>query len=242
MTTGAGDRATPRLYVLAPSHFCERARWALDQAGVAYVEERWALGPHALHARRLTAPRTCLPILDIGTRVIQDSSAILDWCALPGCLPELERRFAERIGPLVRRYLYAALLNEPASNVLDILLDGVPAVEAGLARITWPVVRQAMIAGMGAQAEQRPGLAREIAGALAWFGNHVAGRPYIVGDEFGRADLTAASLLAPLARPKERPLYQMARLPEDAEAALAAWRETEALRWVLRVYADHRCC
>ena len=49
----------PQLFVLPPSHYCERARWALDHVDVVYREERWAVGLHVPRARRL-AKRTTL--------------------------------------------------------------------------------------------------------------------------------------------------------------------------------------
>lgn len=229
----------PRLYVLPPSHFCERARWALDHAGIAYEEERWAVGPHAERARRI-APGSSLPILDTGRQVIQGSDAILDWCAMPGGDPELERRFVERIGPLVRRFLYAGLLNDPDGHVLDLLLDGVAPAEAALARPTWPATRQVMIARMGAEAWRLPSLATEVAEVLGWFGRHLDGRSYLSGDGFGRAELTAASLLAPLARPDVSPLYGRIRMPDDIQSALTQWAEAPALAWVGRIYRRHR--
>lgn len=67
----------PRLIVLGPSHYCERARWALDHAGIDYREIHWAVGPHLPLARRL-APKSTLPILDTGDEIIQGSDRILD--------------------------------------------------------------------------------------------------------------------------------------------------------------------
>lgn len=229
----------PRLYVLGPSHFCERARWALDYAGIAYEEERWAIGPHALHARRIAA-RSSLPILDTGAGIIQGSDALLDWCGIPDGDRELERRFVEEVAPLVRRYRYAGLLNDPDSKVLDILLDGVDPAEATLARLAWPATRRMMIAGMRTQAEHLPDLDCQIAEALAWFGDVLADRRYLVGARFGRADLTAASLLSPLARPEACPLYRQVQTSTAIEERLDEWSQAPALRWVEQMYTEHR--
>ena len=110
----------PRLYVLPPSHFCERARWGLDHMGVAYVEEPWAVGVHVLLARRL-APATTLPILDVGTEIIQGSDRILDWTGIKGGNPDLEERFESRIGVLVRQFitLPRSLIIAPALEMLS---------------------------------------------------------------------------------------------------------------------------
>jgi glutathione S-transferase len=68
------------------------------------------------------------------------------------------------------------------------------------------------------------------------------GHPYLVGDRFGRADLTLAALSAPLWQPPEH----CTRWPRD-EAYPARLRElrTELGRWrardhVLRMYREHR--
>ena len=188
---------SPRLFVLPPSHYCERARWALDRMDVAYTEEPWAVGLHAPLARRV-APRTTLPILHTGREVIQGSGRILDWTGMPGTDPDLEERFESRIGVLVRQFLYAAVLHDPRSGVRDILLEGVPRPQARLARLAWPVTCCLMIAGMNARPTLIPDLEEKLAVELDWFDGRIGDRGHLVGDRLGRADITAASLLAPL--------------------------------------------
>ena len=51
------------LLTLPPSHYCERARWALDLSQIPYDEERLAPGFHILRAKRLGASTTSLPLL-----------------------------------------------------------------------------------------------------------------------------------------------------------------------------------
>ena len=228
-----------RLLVLAPSHFCERARWALDHAGINYREVRCAPGPHVVFAKRL-APDTSLPIFLTGTQVIQGSDRILAWTGISGNDPDLEGRFERWVGPLVRRYFYSALLHDPSSNIREILLDGVPGPQALMGRLLWPLTRQRMVRAMEARSDARPGLERQVEAALDWFDAQVVGRQYLVGDHFGRADITAASLLAPLVRPAACPLYRQTRLPFAAEDALRGWRKRRSLVWVERIYAEHR--
>jgi glutathione S-transferase len=229
----------PRLIVLAPSHYCERARWALEHAGLAYREERWAVGLHVRRAKRI-APRSALPILVAGDTVVQGSGAILDWTGLPGGLPDLERRFEERIGVLVRQFIYAAMLGDPASGVREALFDGLDPGEARLAGLLWPVTRRLMALGMNARPALVPRLQREVEGELDWFEGRLGDRAYLDGDGFGRADITAASLLAPLARPAACPLYRRVRWPEGPARTLTAWSARPSLRWAYAVYERHR--
>ena len=229
----------PRLIVLPPSHYCERARWALDRAGIAYTEERWAVGLHVPLAKRLKVG-TGLPILDTGAEIIQGSDRILDWTGLPGADAAVERRLEARVAPLVRQYLYGATLDDPRSGVQAVLFDGVPAWQAALGRLAWPVTRRLMIQGMNARAALVPALERDLAAELDWFEGVLDGRRHLAGDRFGRADIPAASLLAPLARPAACPIYRRVALPPSVEEALARWNARPSLRWVERTYAEHR--
>jgi glutathione S-transferase len=235
----------PRLIVFAPSHYGERARWALDRAGVVYREERWAPGPHAVLARRLGLRATTTPILDLGDgRPIQGSGSILDWTGLAGADPALERQFEPEIGPLVRQFVYAALLGDPRSGVRDVLLAGTSPRQAAIGRLIWPGLRRLMMQGMQAKPALLPDLTARMADRLAWFERVVRERgPHLSGAAFGRADLTAASLLAPLAAPAGCPvrsLYREVRFPPAVADTLARWREEPALTWVAEAYARSR--
>ena len=46
------------LSTLSPSHYCGRARWALDHCGIEYDEERLAPGAHILRVRGLSGRPT----------------------------------------------------------------------------------------------------------------------------------------------------------------------------------------
>ena len=92
--TSVPDMADLRLIVLPPSHYRERARWAPDHTGVAYVEEPWTVGLHVPQACRI-APGTTLPILVADGAVIQGSDAILDWTGMLGGDAALERRLVD---------------------------------------------------------------------------------------------------------------------------------------------------
>lgn len=230
---------TPRLLVLPPSHYCERARWALDRLSIAYDEVALAVGPHLWLARR-HAPRPHLPILVVGATAIQGSDAILGWLRLDGSAPAIESRLVQRTGVLVRRLLYAATLSEPDADLRAVLFDGVSPRQRRIADLLWPVTRRAMIHGMQAQPHLLPSLLAELEAELDWIDRERAGCRYLVGVQFGRADLTAASLLAPLARPAVAcPLYRT-RLSRRAEALLDHLYMHPTLEWVRTIYQQHR--
>ena len=229
----------PTLYVLPPSHYCERARWGLDHAGLAFKETGWVAGLHAPLARRI-APGTGLPILRIGRTTIQGSGAILDWAGLPTADPDLEGRLEGRIGALVRQMIYSGTLEEPDCPVKAALFHEVPSWQAWLGGAIWPLTRRAMIAGMKADARRLPDIADRLARELDGLDRKIGSRRYFAGDRFGRADITAASLLAPLSCPAELPLYRAIKMPARLDAILKDWASRPSLVWTNAVYGLHR--
>ena len=64
----------PVLYVFAISHYCEKARWALEYLGVEYEIRYLAPGIHIKVARKLGAAGTSLPMLPVAGRGLQGSA------------------------------------------------------------------------------------------------------------------------------------------------------------------------
>ncbi len=245
----------PVLYVFAISHYCEKARWALDYLGVRYDIRYLAPGLHSLAARRLGARRSALPILEAAGELVQGSGKIIDWAeALPGsagkCLtPEasrddciaIEKRLDAVAGVHARRYYYSeALVDHPAS-VRPILTADLGVLQKAVVGSTWGLVRRRMISGMDLGPAQGQESRRILDAELDWLDDSLAdGRQYLAGEQFSRADLTAASLLAPLVLPPEHPAYASLVLPPRLSAEMEHWRDRPSLGWVRRIYASHR--
>ena len=243
VTANKGQR--PILLTLAPSHYCERARWALDLTEIAYDEERLAPGVHVLRVKRLGASATSLPLLLLSDgSVCQGSDQILDWTGLHGGDPELERRLEQVTAPLIRRCLYAGLLSDPGSGIRDVLLRGTSKRQTTIGLLTWPLMRRLMASGMNAQPRFLPELIEHVDGELDWFDRVLAERgDHLVGQKFGRADLTAASLLAPVTLPQVEPVKSLSagiRWPRSLAPFLSKWSERPTLKWVRHMYEAHR--
>lgn len=240
-----GIRPRPLLLTLPPSHYCERARWALDLQGIVYDEEHLAPGTHLLRVKRLGAAATSLPLLLLEDGLLcQGSDRILDWAGLSGGDPEIERRLEQATAPLIRQCLYAGLLPDPRSGIRDVLLRGTSKRDATIGRMTWPLLRRIMAAGMNARPGLLPDLIAQVDRELDWFDRLLAERgDYLVGREFGRADLTTASLLAPVALPQVEPVKSLSagiRWPRSLAPFLARWSDRPTLKWVRYVYDAHR--
>jgi glutathione S-transferase len=200
------------------SHYCERAAWACDLKGFAYEQVALLPGLHLLSVRRL-APETHLPILVDQGRVIQDSGRIIEYLdgACPGepLTPEdaEQRRAAEQwereldgsLGAASRRVFYHHTLDRPDFLVAE-YCRGAPFWARTVYPFMFPRVARVVRAKYGVE----PGrVERDLEGMRAMFARldrELAERPFLVGDRFTRADLTLASLIAPLIRPSGHPI------------------------------------
>jgi len=246
----------PVLYVFAISHYCEKARWALDHHGVDYELRHLAPGFHVQVAQQLGAAGSSLPLLACDDVVVQGSSAIVDWAdsAVAGSpkrlgpdsgLEEecraLEQRLDDVAGVHVRRYYYSEAIVEHPESVRPIFTRDLGPAERQSLEERWEIVCRLMTGAMDLGREQWQESRRIVEGELDWLDGLLDdGRRFLLGDRFSRADVTAASLLAPLALPKEHPTYGILEVPPRARADLARWTERPALAWVRRIYREHR--
>jgi glutathione S-transferase len=247
--------ARPRLITFAASHFCEKARWALDWHGIEYDEIGWPPGLHVILGKYYGAKHRTLPIVLDGAEVVQGSGAIIDWTESKtrhrgrSLTPksnlaeaqEIERRANEIIGPHVRRLAFAEAMPSHAHLIKSALFYNATGWRRQAGNLMWPVARRIMRRmydlGPGAAAESRAKLEAE----FDWLDGKLAdGRAYLAGDRFSRADLTVASLLANFARPKQLLAQHGMKGPEALAADVNRWSERPVMRWVMAQYQAHR--
>jgi glutathione S-transferase len=245
-----------RLVTIPISHYCEKARWALERAGIPYREERHVQGIHRLAARRAGGGST-VPVLVTPERAIGESREILAWVdrhtppeqrLFPEeseTLREVERlcqRFDEELGPRGRRLLYVHMLAQ-RELVLRFNNTGVPAWEDRTLRYGWPLI----VPFLNHALDIRPGVEVEDEAAVWRELDYVAelladGRPYLCGERFGAADLTFAALSAAVVVPPVygTPLPQPEILPAQMAMLVERVREHPAGRYALALFARHR--
>lgn len=242
----------PVLITIPISHYCEKARWALERAGIEYDEEPH---PPLLHlAFTLGGETRSTPQLRLAERTISQSREIVRYAdsVKPSLFPEdpakradleaFESRCDDAFGPAVRRYAYHHLLDR-MDLLLPMFLHGVRPHERLLFHALRPIVPSAMRKAMRIDART----AERSLGVMLRFIDEVDerlrdGRPFLGGDTFTFADLTFAALGAPLVAPKEHPL----RMPSTDVAPAALARELERVRarpacqLIERLYATER--
>jgi glutathione S-transferase len=246
----------PRLITIPISHYCEKARWALERADIAYREERHVQLVHRLHARRNGGGAT-VPVLVTPQGAIGESEQILRWVdertpseqrlfpAEPRAREQVTalcRRFDRELGPRGRRLMYVHML---AQRELALRFNnaGVPRFEERAVRWGWPLIARLLRRAL----EIKPGI--EVADEAAVFGelDHVArlladGRPFLAGERFGAADLTFAAMSASVVLPPQYgvPLPQPEALAGSTGALVRRVRTHPAGRYALELFASQR--
>ncbi len=242
-----------RLITIPFSHYCEKARWALERCGVAYEEDGHLPLFHYIANIFARANRTVPAVIDGATR-ITDSTEIVAWAdskrpgtllpADPGLRTEalaLEDQLDLQLGPATRRWGYFHLL--PRTDLDDILTRGVPRWQKVALKVTRPVAVGLLKRGLKVNEAGVERSRVKIEEAFAMIEARLAdGRRYLVGDRFSVADLTFASLASPVLLPREHPfgLPPADDFPEAARTQIEAWRASPAGTFALRIYADHR--
>jgi glutathione S-transferase len=242
---------TIRLYTFTLSHFCEKARWALDRAGADYREVILMPG---FHRGRMKALGGCgqVPVLTSGARVVEGSGAILDFADSLGGVPpsdpalraealEWEGYLDREVGETLRRVLYFHLFEQPRLLVRAWSL-GAPFWAPPVYTLLRPRAVRALKRYLHIDAANVQRDEQRLLAAFARVSDHLATHPFLVGDAFSRADLTLAALSSPLLRPSEHPW----RLPDAQERIPAVGelarqlRATGAGRHVAQSYARRR--
>ena len=240
-----------RLYTFLISHFSEKVRWTLDFNRVEYEEKRLLPGPHVPTVRR-HAPKSTVPLLLHDDTVIQGSKAILDYIETHlgatrlRARPEDATRAAEiealadqAFGLGTQRIFYFSLLEHRAA-LIDLWAQGGPVWGPTFYKLAFPVLGRALRATYDVRPEpvaQAKDLFRRTFDELD---RTLASRQYLLGDTLSRADVTVASLLAPLCQPPEHPLRWPSDTPPEHATFVAEFRDRPTWAHVRRLYRDHR--
>jgi len=244
------------LITIPISHYCEKARWALDRAGVRYRERPHLQLIHWLAVRRAGGGRTA-PVLVCGDRVLADSAEIVaeadtrapdarrlypDDPAAADEVRELEREFDERLGPQGRLWMYDALRGR-RDIAIAYACTGVPAWERRVLPVAYPLVTRVIDRYLRITPDAVARSEAEVRGIFDAVAERLAdGRPYLCGDRFTAADLTFAALAAAVLMPPEYgvPLPQPDELPEPMAAVVRELRAHPAGAHALAMFRTER--
>lgn len=238
------------LYQFPISHFCEKVRWALDYKGLDYRIINLLPGAHIKLIKGM-AKKSEVPVIKHDGKTVQGSSAIISYLdqvypkrLLTPTNPtqqqmalEWEAYVDRSIGPQVRAYFYYYLLDMP-DVVIPLLVQGQPWHKKLLFRLMFRKVRRSMRSFMNLNEDTAKRSLKEIRLALRGLSERLSTSPFLAGDYFTRADLAAASLLAPFVQPEKYGLNWPDTLPHELLQTSELLKPE--LEWVARLYQDYR--
>ena len=264
-SAGAAD-GEALLVVIPVSHFCEKARWALERLGVPHRVEAHPPGFHVPAVKALgVETSTSTPVLRLPDgRVLADSRLIVRHCDTlaeqagverlfpPGLAAKVDSLCAQldaTLGGDARVVVYASALG---SSEMRRSAAAPPVSPGERFAWTWTGVSFLMTQGLmrygmginqasGAKALDRIRATFDEMGALL-----SDGRPYLLGDAFTAANLTFVALSLPVlgipygAMPHGQRPFELGPKPAQLAATEAELRDTAAGRFALRVWAEQR--
>jgi len=239
----------PKLITFPMSHYCEKSRWALEYVGIQFDEESHCPGFHKSIAS--TLPVLILP----GEDSLKQSSDIVQYADKHSVngkttnsedtkAKELVQLFDEKLGPATRTAVYFFLL-ENKDLTMALFAVGVPSFELTVVSLGWFALSFVIRGAMNVNPE---GFAQAKKNITETFGEVekllADGRPYLAGNSFSSADITFASLAAPVLIPEEfsqisSPSSKF-KLAEGHQKLIDECRASAAGQFALRMYKDHR--
>lgn len=232
------------------SHYCERARWAMDISGLKYRESGHLPMIHNIYNRKAGAKRT-VPALVTPEGVLTDSGDILNFVAAQG-LPlypakqELEIRSWERqmdrvLGVQARAWAYCHILGN--HDFLREIIQHCDPLEQKLAGPFFGVLEKLLGKHYGVAAGQWQKPLREIQALWLKLDFRLRdGRPYFMGENFTAADITLAALGGILVMPPEYGYAypELSHFPDTLRKQIEAFRATPTGKFILQLYAGSR--
>ena len=239
-----------KLYQFPISHFCEKARWALDYKGLDYEVKNLLPGLHSRTTMKL-AKHSSVPILVDGEQAIQGAAEIIsyldDRCPDKPLTPkddktrqqalEWERYLDKEIGIHLRRCAYHILLDHPSVVIGFFTQDG-PWYGKLVLKSIFPKLRRAMKERMKINDETAKLSKQYLANATDRLQQHLETNKFIVDNRFTRADLTAAALLAPIRMPEKYGLHWPEQIPGGFQELVEEFDNNT--RWVDEIYRKFR--
>jgi glutathione S-transferase len=239
-----------RLYQFPISHYCEKVRWALAYKQLDHEVKNLLPGFHTLKTKKI-AQHSSVPILVHDDKVIQGSDSIISY--LDETFPEQsltpekdqlrdkaiewEKYVDSEIGIHVRLCCYHILLEHP-DIVIPFFTHNGPWYGKFILPYMFPKLKMRMREYMKINDDSAQSSKEHLAAAIDKLYSHLQEKPFLVGDRFTRADLAAASLLAPLCRAEKYGLNWPDRFPQMLQELTDEF--SEKINWVHKVYEEYR--
>jgi glutathione S-transferase len=241
------------LLTIPYSHYCERARWALDYSGVPYAEAGHAPFFHAYHNRKAGALRT-VPALVTPQKVVNGSDQIMAFAdqASPQSSPlyindqacsirSWESRFDTGFG--VKSRIWAYIYLQDAPELLHEILSQGSSFEYRLLKPIMPQLIHTIVKLYKAYPQRLMQIENDLDTLLDQCDFMLKDkRPFFMGTQFSATDITLCALAGILILPPEYGFRypELKNYPEAMQHRILRWRERPVGQYILRMYANHR--
>ena len=136
--------------------------------------------------------------------------------------------------------MYAPMTRFP-NDFVEIWGWGASRFRKRLLRTAVPLIRQAMTRVIGFSPSQCVAGSQRIHAVFADLDRRLAdGRPFLLGDRFSIADVSAASLLAPVLTPPEHEVYASNFFQASLRSSQREFTSYRSFEWLRSIYRDHR--
>ena len=242
----------PRLIAIAISHYCEKARWAMDYLDIDYIEEDHAPPFHRQYTSRHGG--TTVPVLVTSDKALTDSHNILQYLdsiskstrlypeAAGDRVKEWEKLFDEKLGVATRTYGYYYAMQQPLKVAIAWGIKA-PVMEKIKAVFAFPKIPQILKQFYNITPAAKDAALEEIQEIFAQVSQELnSGQKYLVGNSLTAADLTFAALSSPVLRPPNHPFYdsRLSKLSSARVATIEELRATPAGQLAMNIYREHR--
>lgn len=239
-----------KLYQFPISHYCEKIRWALDFKGLDYEVVNLLPGLHIKTTKNI-AQYSSVPVLVDGDNIIQSSSKIISY--LDDNYPQKsitpqdeiikrealawEKYVDEELGIHVRVCCYHILLDHP-TIVIPFFTHNGPWYGQMLMKLSFSKLQSKMRHMMKINDDTFIQSKLKLSRAIDKIHHRLKDNQFLTGVQFSRADLAAASLLAPLCMPDGYGLDWPKNIPVKLQELMDEYAEKTT--WVDELYAQYR--
>ena len=239
-----------KLYQFPISHYCEKVRWALDYKEIEHEIINLLPGLHIKQTMQL-AKHSSVPVLVDGDQVIQNSDKIITY---------LDKRYPQNnltptdvetkkqalkweiyvdseLGVPVRCVVYHIVLDQP-DVVIPFFAHNGPWYGKLFLKLGFQKLQSKMRYFMKINEETAQESYKKMEQAIDKIYQHLQSHSYLAGDEFSRADIAAAALLAPLCQPTGYGLNWPKTMPKRLLTISDEFKDK--LAWVHDIYNKNR--
>lgn len=240
-----------RLYQFAISHFCEKARWAMQYKGIEFEPVNLVPGPHMFVVKKI-ARRTSVPVLEDQGSFIQGSNDILEHLESkhpekpllpkdPALAEEVKQwvTLSDQIGEDFRAIVYSEALTGNPKEVKRLWKQGAPLMQRFMINFMYPLVVKKVKQNYKLYPDKVAAYEARFEETLAKFDAAYERGPYLVGDSFTWADLSIAAMLANMASPPKHSVKPRG-FTEKTDAFLARYRESKTIKRIFELYETYR--